>query len=463
MTEEDLLSTPNAPDREDDVILHVARLIVGAENVEDGRLLVQVLEVLTGIFAAASAGVVFPQDSAAIEQIPPIQSTPETADFKPWRQIADFKRFADNPPHSLQNIDQIPDLAEAVPDRGPALIGGVCSGSDNALLIVLRTPDQDPFDREDLELFKRVLPLVDQALRRQLDQAVRHRLEQDLLSAQKMESLGTLAGGIAHEINTPLQYIANNLSFLRGAGRDLLGFAETMRSLIAQEASGAMNEKFAAAWKKADLDFLIQDMEPAFEQSLDGVDKISRIVLAVKQYTHPGDEAAGSFNMVQEIDIAATLTRNQWKYVADLQISHSDEIPVIPGASDSFRQVLLNLIVNAVQAIEDGIATGGTGRGQIELSTSVTAGAVCVRFKDNGPGMSEAVQSKAFDLFFTTKEPGRGTGQGLAICQSIIVNQFGGTIKINSKPGAGCEIILSLPLSKPVRKAADSPLIARGE
>ena len=282
-------------------------------------------------------------------------------------------------------------------------------------------------------------------------------LERDLRAAQKMESLGTLAGGIAHEINTPLQYIADNLSFLRGASRDLLRFAETMRGLIAKETSAPLTEKFTAAWEQADLDFLINDMAPAFEQSLDGVDKISKIVLAVKQYTHPGDEAAGCFDPVKEIDTAATLTRNQWKYVADLQITHPGGIPPVPGASDSFRQVLLNLIVNAVQAIEDGIAAGATVRGKIDISTSVVAGAVCVRFKDNGPGMSEAVQSRAFDLFFTTKGPGRGTGQGLALCRSIIVNQFGGSIDITSQPGAGCDILLSLPLSKPVRETTDGP------
>ena len=279
-------------------------------------------------------------------------------------------------------------------------------------------------------------------------QAVQERaeLERDLLQAQKMESLGTLSGGIAHEINTPVQYVGDNVRFMQDAFSDLGSVLQKYKDLVeAANAGGILKESVAEvedAVEAADLGYLLEEIPTSIEQSLEGVGRISEIVQAIKEFSHPDAKEKTVIDINHAIGTTITVTRNQWKYVAELETDFDAELPQVPCLPGEFNQVILNLIVNAAHAIED---TGGKGR--IVVATRRTGDWAEIRVSDTGVGVPQEIQEKVFDPFFTTKEPGKGSGQGLAISHSIIVKKHGGTISLDSVVGEGTTFIVRLPLS----------------
>lgn len=271
------------------------------------------------------------------------------------------------------------------------------------------------------------------------------KLELELLQASKMESLGTLAGGIAHEINTPIQYIGDNLSFLRESFDDLRGVIDAYDGLMADaKSAGTLGDRVdavAEVRESADLDFLYEEIPQAAQQSIDGVAQVSRIVLAMKEFSHPSSKERAPIDLNAIIERATIVCRAEWKHAADLELQLDPDLPEMLGFEGELNQVILNMAVNAAHAI----AEKGAGQGLITIRTAAIPGGVELSVTDTGTGIPDAVRRRIFDPFFTTKGVGKGTGQGLAICQDIVVNKHGGTIDIETVPGEGTTFIMWFP------------------
>jgi len=274
-------------------------------------------------------------------------------------------------------------------------------------------------------------------------------LQDQLLQAQKLESVGQLAAGIAHEINTPTQYIGDNVRFLKDAFEDircLLGSYEGL--LQAAEGSALSGEKIrevAAAVKRADSDYLLGEIPRAIDQTLDGVKRVGTLVSAMKEFSHPGTKDKILLDLNHAIQSTITVAQNEWKYVANMETDLDLSLPAIPCQPGEFNQVILNLIVNAAHAIADVARDGGPEKGTIRIQTKTHPEWAEIRMQDSGPGIPEEVQARIFDPFFTTKEIGKGTGQGLSIARSVVVDKHGGTIRFETEAGKGTIFIIRLP------------------
>lgn len=276
-------------------------------------------------------------------------------------------------------------------------------------------------------------------------------LEGQLLQAQKLESIGQLAAGIAHEISTPIQYVGDNTRFVRDSVADLLKLIDTFVGLLASAKDADIRPEQIAAVESAieelDLEFAKKEIPNAIAQTLDGVDRVAEIVRAMKDFSHPGSEDKSPTDLNRAIESTITVCRSRWKYVADLETDFEEGLPAVPCLVGEFNQVILNMIVNAADAIGDIVGDGDSGKGRIIVSTRLDGAFVEIRVVDTGGGIPEKIQIKVFDPFFTTKEVGQGTGQGLAISHDVIVNKHGGTITFEVDPGVGTTFIVRVPLA----------------
>ncbi len=267
----------------------------------------------------------------------------------------------------------------------------------------------------------------------------RDSLELELRHAQKLESLGTMAGGIAHELNTPIQFVTDNMNFLRGAVNDQVSALAEYRAHVSEDAAASIDAKF-------DLKYVAEETPQAISQSLEGLSRISEIVLAIKKFSYPsGDEKReNDFNDI--VKTSATVSRNQWKYIADLEFDLQPDLPLVSSNAGELNQMMLNLIVNAAHAIED---KGERGKkGLIKISTRTVEGGIECAVTDSGIGIKPEDKAKIFDLFFTTKEPGRGTGQGLSLVHSVVTRSHRGKIRVESEYQQGAKFIVTLPTIK---------------
>jgi signal transduction histidine kinase len=267
------------------------------------------------------------------------------------------------------------------------------------------------------------------------------RLKERMEEASRMESLGTLAGGIAHEINTPAQFVGDNLSFLQGGIDTLLAVAVAAAKARETGEWAAVADAVAGT----DLEFLAKEMPEAARQGLEGVTRIGKIVQAVKEFCYPSSRERQPCDLNHMIESAATVTRNVWKYCAELDLALDPDLPPVFAIEGELNQVLINLIVNAAQAIEE---KAEMMPGRIAVRTFRDGAAVSFSVTDSGIGIPPERHKRIFELFFTTKPPGQGTGQGLAI-SSAIVRRHGGTIDVESQPGQGARFTVTLPLTQP--------------
>ncbi len=270
-------------------------------------------------------------------------------------------------------------------------------------------------------------------------------LERQIAHVQKLESIGQLAAGIAHEINTPIQYIGDNGKFLEEAFRDLLLYAEACGRRQAQLPVSSERDDPARDPLEEDLDYFREEIPKAIEHLLHGVEQVARIVGAMKEFSHPGPLEKIPVDINRGIESTILVSRNEWKYIADVTTDFDPELPPVPCLAGDFNQVILNLIVNAAHAIAE-VRKDSDPKGSIHITTRKYDGYAEIRVSDTGCGIPQAIQSKVFDPFFTTKPVGKGTGQGLALAHSVIVQKHKGRIRLESQPGRGTTFIIQLPL-----------------
>jgi|GEM_PF-3435122 len=286
----------------------------------------------------------------------------------------------------------------------------------------------------------------------------RQLMQVQLNQAQKLESVGQLAAGIAHEINTPVQFVSDNTHFLKDAFMDidkLLGdYRHVFESFDAPLDPAAIKQQLDDIEKEADLEYLRGEIPRAIEQSMGGLQRISKIVLAMKEFSHPGNNEKTPTDLNRAIQSTIDVSRNEWKYDSQLITEFDLDLPMVPVLPGEFNQVVLNLIINASHAIHD--VHQQDRQGEIRISTRQAGQYVELRVSDNGCGIPAAIRKRIFDPFFTTKEVGKGTGQGLAIAYSAIVDKHAGSIEVESEENVGTTFIIRIPLH-PLEAASGDP------
>lgn len=287
----------------------------------------------------------------------------------------------------------------------------------------------------------------------------RRSLEIQLQLAQKLESIGRLAAGVAHEINTPMQFIADNTHFLLESFTSIAELLKRYHQLLkeagevdTQRLRGITGE-LTELERCCDINYLLDEFPTALNQTQEGIARISKIVQSLKEFSHPGKSEKRLADLNHAIESAITVTRHEWKYVSEIRTDLDPNLPSVPCLIDPFNQVMLNLIINAANAIEEAAKTRPE-KGSITIRTRTDGPWVLIEVEDTGTGIPDEIHSHIFEPFFTTKDPGKGTGQGLAIVQSVIVKQHGGTVHFDSQAGRGTTFYLRLPI-KPASSESD--------
>ncbi len=275
--------------------------------------------------------------------------------------------------------------------------------------------------------------------------------QSQLLHAQKLESVGRLAAGIAHEINTPVQFVGTNIDFLQECFTDISRLVGQLQDLLGaareERLTPEMVRRAEECLEEVDWQYLQEEIPQAINQSRDGVARVSSIVRAMKEFSHPASRKKTEADINRIIETTVTVARNEWKYVAEVDLQLADDLPRIPCLIDELGQVILNLLVNAAHAIAAKLGDNPEGaRGTITIRTRTCDDQVEIRVSDTGTGMPPEIHGKIFDPFFTTKEVGRGTGQGLTIAHDVISDKHGGTLSFESREGEGTTFIIQLPL-----------------
>ncbi|MEV8508411.1 ATP-binding protein [Actinoplanes sp. NPDC051475] len=277
------------------------------------------------------------------------------------------------------------------------------------------------------------------------DVSERQALELELRHSQKLESVGRLAAGIAHEINTPIQFVGDNARFLETAFADLNRLHEAYRELADAARKGAecatVIENVERIAEEIDIDFLMEEVPMALQQSLEGISRVANIVRAMKAFGHPGSEEKAQANLSEAIANTLIVANNEIKYVADVETDFAD-LPLVHCHLGDINQVVLNLVVNAAHAI----GAADRGRGRIRVSTRQEDSQVVIEVADTGTGVPPEIADKLFDPFFTTKEVGTGTGQGLALVRTLVVDRHGGSVDFTSEQGEGTVFTVRLPV-----------------
>ncbi|HEX4386105.1 MAG TPA: ATP-binding protein [Myxococcales bacterium] len=263
-------------------------------------------------------------------------------------------------------------------------------------------------------------------------------MEVRLRQAQKLESVGRLAAGVAHEINTPVQFVGDSLQFLQETSSDLLTAVEK------QQAGVSCGD--------LDLPYLVTSVPKAFDRCRDGLERVASIVRAMKDFAHPDAKEMQPVDLNRAIESTLTIARNEYKYAAELTTDFGD-LPHVMAHAGDFNQAVLNIVINAAHAVSD-VVKGSGELGRITVRTRRENDWVVVSVADTGAGIPEEIRDRIFDPFFTTKEVGRGTGQGLAIARAVVVEKHKGELTMTTEPGKGTTFFIRLPLHGTPRLAA---------
>lgn len=282
------------------------------------------------------------------------------------------------------------------------------------------------------------------------DVTERKKLEARSVLSQKLEAIGQLAAGIAHEINTPMQYIGDNVRFLQQAFEDIREYLNSCQKFLAKAEQGTISadliNQVTQTSDALEVDYLLDEIPEAIEQSLDGIERVNKLILAMKDFSHPRIKDRAWADINRGIEGTVTISRNEWKYVADLTTDLDPQLPLVYCVADEINQVILNMIINASHAIKEAIDRGLCARGKITISTRAEGRFIKIVISDTGIGIPRTIIHRIYDPFFTTKEVGKGTGQGLAIAHDIIVNKHNGSIEASSDGKRGTTFTIYLPV-----------------
>ena len=281
----------------------------------------------------------------------------------------------------------------------------------------------------------------------------RKKLRNQLLQAQKLEAIGQLASGITHEINAPIQYTGDNTNFLSDSLRDLIDLARRGQSLLQSCCMDCSETKeirrFREALEGIDLDYVLREIPRATEQTLEGIEHVVSIVQAMREFSgrRPKDKTLADLNRI--IRSTLTFSRNEYKYATVVSTDLDKNLPSVPCLPSELTQVMLNLVVNAAHAVEDRYGKKSPLKGEIRITSRRDGDWAVVCVADDGAGIPADHHHHVFNPFFTTKEVGRGSGQGLAISHSVVVDKLGGAISFESDMGRGTTFTIRLPIEDP--------------
>jgi len=307
----------------------------------------------------------------------------------------------------------------------------------------------------------RIMGMVYDITESKLAEQERQASEAQSSLSQKLESVGRLASGVAHEINTPMQFITDNTQFLKRAITSLTDVLVAYQKVTKTIASGNNPaEALALALaveENAELNYLLEEIPRTFDETMSGLQRVTHIIKSLKEFSHPNTNSKQPADLNKSITTTIAVSRHEWKYVAEVVPELDPDLPLIPLRIDEMNQVMLNLIVNAAHAIGDALKLRGEAKGVITIRTKHEKSTVLVEVEDNGTGIPASAQAHIFEPFFTTKGVGKGTGQGLAIVRNIIVKNHGGEIFFTTTAGKGTVFHIRLPISVPEEIEASDP------
>lgn len=404
-----------------EMVVRALRSLSEVEDPADGpvRLLAQLAEAMETPYAA-----LLPRDT---------DDAPICADHAAWwgavqRQAGVIDYLAERPSRMIADVSAAAILAPLAALPGLRWMASArIEPSLPGHLLVVAGARSAGLDQGRLQLFQRFVPLLAEALRRRRDSIRARKLEQDLQQAQKLEALGMLAGSIAHEINTPMQYIGDNLQFLRDAFHDLLRPAAM---------GGAAD--LAGGSEAVDL---LAEIPDALDQSLTGCQRIAEIVAAVRTFAYPDLAQDEDVDLRAVLEHCLIITRSTWKHEIDVALTCAPDVPMVRGGPGQISQVFVNLITNACHAVRDARAAPGL----VRISLGAEGDFAVVHVDDNGSGVPPGLRERIFDHFFTTKEVGKGTGQGLGISRRI-VERYRGRLALGDSPLGGARFTVTLPV-----------------
>jgi signal transduction histidine kinase len=276
----------------------------------------------------------------------------------------------------------------------------------------------------------------------------RMRAEIELRQAQKLESVGRLAAGVAHEINTPVQFVSDSLHFVRDSVTELFGVVGKLevvqRTVLDGELAREAASVAASAAETADLPYLRDNVPKALDRALAGLERVATIVRSMKEFAHPDSKSMELADLNHAIESTLTIARNEYHEVADLETELGD-LPHVRCHVGELNQAVLNIVINAAHAIGD-VVHGTGARGCIRIRTYRDGDEAVIAVGDTGTGVPEAARARIFDPFFTTKEIGRGSGQGLAIARSIVVDKHHGRLEFETELGKGTTFFIRIAI-----------------
>lgn len=281
------------------------------------------------------------------------------------------------------------------------------------------------------------------------------KLQEQLSQSRRLEAIGELAAGIAHEINTPSQFVSDNLEFLEEGFADILQICSRQNSMLVD--GQALKETEIHELKElmdvVDYEYLCEEIPKAIAGGRSGIKEVTRIVRATNEFAHPGSEDLIETDLNSAIENILVVSKNRWKMAAEVETLFDENLPAVPCHPEQLNQVLINIVVNAAHAID---ARDQDGMGTIKISTGQTGDMAKIVISDNGTGIPREHLEKIFNPFFTTKPPGKGTGQGLAIAHRIITEVHHGTLQVDSTVGEGTTFHIQLPLQHQSANDAES-------